>query len=105
MLTSENWIPVDTVSEVDSVAELTRQSRQFTKGLRYDVRDKPIAAALVTDRHPPKALFIAETEVTEALQDALAESEKATNSRLGFRPQVRMLFRTDMISVNGYSNM
>ncbi len=78
MLTNENWIPVDTVSEVDLVSALTREGRQFSKGLRYDVRDKPIAAALVTDRNPPIALFIAETEVTEALQDALADLETAT---------------------------
>jgi hypothetical protein len=78
ILTNENWIPIDNLSDADLVSELTRKNLRFTKGLRYDVRDKPIAAALLTDRNPPLAMFIADTEVSEDLEHALSELEKAT---------------------------
>ena len=38
MLTTENWIPIEGVHEVDLVQALTEQRRRFIKPLRYDAR-------------------------------------------------------------------
>jgi hypothetical protein len=38
MLTTENWIPIEGVHEVDLIQTLTEQRRRFMKPLRYDAR-------------------------------------------------------------------
>ena len=38
MLTSENWIPIEGIHEVDLIQALTEQGRRFVKPLRYDAR-------------------------------------------------------------------
>jgi len=38
MLTSENWIPLEGIHEVDLIEALTQQRRRFMKPLRYDAR-------------------------------------------------------------------
>jgi hypothetical protein len=38
MLTTENWIPIEGVHEVDLIQALTMQRRRFMKPLRYDAR-------------------------------------------------------------------
>jgi hypothetical protein len=36
MLTTENWIPIESIYEVDLIEVLTEQKRRFVKPLRYD---------------------------------------------------------------------
>jgi hypothetical protein len=38
MLTTDNWIPIEGVHEVDLIQALTEQKRRFMKPLRYDAR-------------------------------------------------------------------
>jgi hypothetical protein len=38
MLTTENWIPIEGVYEIDLIQALTEQRRRFVKPLRYDAR-------------------------------------------------------------------
>lgn len=60
MLTTENWIPFETLHEKELVDALTRQSRHFVRSLRYNMAaDRPLAAAVVTDTQPkPTAMYI-----------------------------------------------
>src|SRR5438046_9024444 len=38
MLTTDNWIPIDGIHEVDLMQVLTERRRRFMKPLRYDAR-------------------------------------------------------------------
>lgn len=58
MLVNENWIPCETLEEYSLIDDLTTQRRSFLKGLRFEVRDKPLASALLTDLKPPVGLYL-----------------------------------------------
>ena len=50
MLTTDNWIPIDGIHEVDLVQALTERRRRFMKPLRYDARSAALFAnALLLD--------------------------------------------------------
>lgn len=50
MLTTENWIPLEGLHELDLIQTLTDQKRRFMKPLRYDARSAaPFANALLLD--------------------------------------------------------
>jgi Protein of unknown function (DUF1173) len=50
MLTTENWIPIEGVHEVDLIQALTEQRRRFMKPLRYDARSvAPFPNVLLLD--------------------------------------------------------
>ena len=38
MLTTENWIPVEGIHEIDLIKALTEEGRRFVKPLRYDAK-------------------------------------------------------------------
>ncbi|KIP98782.1 hypothetical protein RU07_21925 [Agrobacterium tumefaciens] len=50
--------------------------RSFTKGLRFNVKDRPIATAILTDLKPPGALYIQPADVDDAYSEVLTELEK-----------------------------
>ncbi len=60
MLTTANWIPVESSYENELVELLTEQKRSFVKTLRYNLSPKePLAAAMLTDVQPDGcALYI-----------------------------------------------
>src|SRR5438445_10151226 len=50
MLTTEHWIPIEGMHEVDLIQALTEQKRRFIKPLRYDARSaSPFPNALLLD--------------------------------------------------------
>ena len=50
MLTTENWIPIEGIHEVDLIQALTEQRRRFMKPLRYDARSvAPFPNVLLLD--------------------------------------------------------
>lgn len=50
MLTTEHWIPIESLHEVDLIHALIVQKRRFVKPLRYDARNAaPFANALLLD--------------------------------------------------------
>lgn len=76
MLTTKNWLPVETPEELELVSQLVDGQRSFTKGLRFNVKDRPIATAILTDLKPPCALYIQPADVDEAYSEILTELEK-----------------------------
>jgi hypothetical protein len=53
MLTTEHWIPVEGIHEVDLIQALTVQRRRFMKPLRYDARSvAPFPNVLLLDTGP-----------------------------------------------------
>lgn len=58
MVCNEKWIPVEHLSEAELIASLIDQRRPFIKGLRFNVKDRPIASVLLTDTKPHTAMFI-----------------------------------------------
>lgn len=47
-----------------------------TKGLRFDVKDRPIVTAILTDVKPPCALYVRPADVDDAYSEILTELEK-----------------------------
>lgn len=78
---NENWIPFENKLEYDLLQELVKKKRRFVKSLRYNMsQDKPLAAAVLTDRPEGiEAIYIEPANPTEgyskALQDLIAESD------------------------------
>lgn len=67
MLVNENWIPVESLSELQLIDHLTADKRSFTKTLRFNVKERPIASALLTDTTPVCAMYIQPEEAGAAL--------------------------------------
>jgi hypothetical protein len=78
MLVNENWIPVESLSELQLIDHLTADKRNFTKMLRFNVKERPIASALLTDTTPVCAMYIQPEEAGEAYRQVLGEMEKET---------------------------
>lgn len=63
MLTTEQWIPVESGAEKSLVDRLVAEKRQFEKGLRYNLAvDKIIASAVLVDTASPVALYVASAD-------------------------------------------
>lgn len=84
MVVTEEWLPIENVFELDLLARLVGDRRQFTKGLRYNLTStRPLAAAVLQDTRPSSAaLYVipptAEADYGAALQDLVSESELAS---------------------------
>ncbi|WCA73016.1 DUF1173 family protein (plasmid) [Agrobacterium tumefaciens] len=78
MLVNENWIPVESFSELQLIDHLTADKRSFTKTLRFNVKERPIASALLTDTTPVCAMYIQPEDAGEAYGQVLGEMEKET---------------------------
>jgi hypothetical protein len=60
MLTTENWVPLDGLQDLDLIQVLTEQKRRFMKPLRYDARSAaPFSNVLLLDTvTPPTPLHV-----------------------------------------------
>lgn len=74
MLTTDNWIPFETMHEKKLIDCMTEAGRSFYKGLRYNMAsDRPLCALCATDTSPREtAMFIDEGVATEDQKAALA---------------------------------
>jgi hypothetical protein len=75
MLTTDNWIPIDGIHEVDLIQALTERRRRFIKPLRYDAR----SAALF-----PNALLLdtgAKPTPLHVLSSLMDPNDRATKER------------------------
>lgn len=60
MLVTNNWIPFESLRELEVVTALTEQSRAFQKQMRFNLPpDAPITSAVLLDTAEPIALFVA----------------------------------------------
>jgi hypothetical protein len=73
LVTSSEWLPVDSLVEVSLVRQLVRERRAFVKSLGYQAfNSAPVAAATLTDAGPsPVAVFIADSEEEERRELAI----------------------------------
>lgn len=63
MLVSENWIPCETLRELELLSALTAERRAFQKQMRFNLaKDAPIASAVLLDTPNPVALFVADND-------------------------------------------
>lgn len=61
MLVANNWIPFESLRELDVLKALTEQSRAFQKQMRFNLpADVPIASVVLLDTTDPVALFVAD---------------------------------------------
>ncbi len=61
MLVTDNWIPFESLRELEVLDALTEQSRAFQKQLRFNLPvDAPIASAVLLDTTDPIAVFVAD---------------------------------------------
>lgn len=59
MVTTDNWIPFESLSDKNLIDSLSRDGRRFIKGLRYNLSNtRPLAAAVLTDTQVPTAMYI-----------------------------------------------
>ena len=83
VLTTENWIPVEHVHDLQLLAALTDTGRRFSKGMRYNLASsRPLASAVLSDTAPlPFALYAIPPNVSDeyrlALEVLTANSELA----------------------------
>ncbi|MCX8953531.1 DUF1173 family protein, partial [Ruegeria sp. NA] len=61
MLVTDNWIPFESLRELEVLNALTEQSRAFQKQMRFNLpADAPIASAVLLDTSDPVAVFVAD---------------------------------------------
>ena len=75
MLVSQNWIPFETLRELDLLSALTSESRAFQKQMRFNLaKDAPIASAVLPDTSTPVALLCAYNDTYVKYINDLTES-------------------------------
>ena len=81
---NEHWLPFETLSEWELLAELHRGQRRFTKGLRYNLPStKPLACAVLQDTGDAStALFVVPSGLEGAYDSLLAELAERGGPRL-----------------------
>lgn len=65
MVTNTNWIPFESADEMSLIHALTAEGRAFVKCQRFNVRDRPIASALLVDTKPATAMYIVPDDATD----------------------------------------
>lgn len=82
MITTENWIPFESVQEKMLIDRLTEQSRHFVKGMRYNMPlDRPLATVVLSDTRPtPTGMYIVGADSSD--EEIAAVEELAGNSSL-----------------------
>lgn len=78
MVTTENWIPVEDMSQFQLIDQLTADERNFTKTLRFNVKNRPIATALLTDVKPACAMYVLPADSDEVYKEIVAGIEAET---------------------------
>lgn len=74
MVTTDSWIPFESLPEKNLIDKLSRDERRFIKALRYNLADtRPLAAAVLTDTHVPTVMYIHPPGAGEEYAIALAE--------------------------------
>ena len=73
VVTTENWIPVEHVHDLQLLTALTRAGQRFSKGLRYNLTSsRPLASAVLSDTSPlPVALYAVPPNVSDEYRQAL----------------------------------
>lgn len=73
MTVNENWLPFDSMDELDLVDNLTSTGKHFLKGMRYNMAaGDVIASALVIDEnHQTEAIYLVPDGADEAYYDQL----------------------------------
>ncbi len=67
-----NWLPFDGLNEHALLAQLVKDGRRFTKGLRYNLkRQRPLASAVLQDVGRPVALYVIPSDASETFRDDL----------------------------------
>ena len=67
MPVTANWIPFEHIFDKAIIDTLTKTSRRFTKGLRYNLsKKKPLASVVLSDTDPePTAMYVIPVEAEE----------------------------------------
>lgn len=84
MVVTQEWLPIESVFELDLLTALVTQQRHFIKGMRYNLAStRPLASAVLQDTKPVSAaLYIipptAEADYGSALNDLVEGSELAS---------------------------
>ena len=78
MLVNSDWLPVESIEEFSLLETLTTDSRSFLKGLRFNVRDRPLASALLTDTKPPVGLYLVPPDEDAAFAGIIDELSAQT---------------------------
>ena len=73
VLTTENWIPVEQLHDMQLLAALIDSGRRFSKGLRYNLASsRPLASVVLSDTAPlPFALYAIPPNVNDEYRLAL----------------------------------
>jgi hypothetical protein len=73
MLTTPEWLPVESLYELRLIEHLVRAQRRFDKCLRYNLPlSKPLASAVLADTEVPVALFLSPPDAPEPWDADLA---------------------------------
>ena len=80
MLVDRNWVPFESMDDLELIERLTSKQRSFIKGMRYNLpASELIASILMTDTRHPTPIYIAsagaEEDYYETLNDVMKNSE------------------------------
>lgn len=78
MLVNSDWLPVESIEEFSLIEALTTGNRSFLKGLRFNVRDRPLASVLLTDTKPPVGLYLVSPGQDKAFEGIIDELSAQT---------------------------
>lgn len=81
VICTREWLPVETVDEVDLLNALVAQHRHFIKGLRYNTAaDAPMASAVLLDSTAKEtALYIVPAAASEAYRAGIEELQEGSS--------------------------
>ena len=81
VICTKEWLPVETVDEVDLLNALVAQRRHFIKGLRYNTpADAPLASAVLLDSTAKEtALYVVPAAASEAYRAGIEELQDGSS--------------------------
>lgn len=81
VICTKEWLPVETVDEVDLLNALVAQRRHFIKGLRYNMGgDAPMASAVLLDTTAKEtALYVVPASASEAYRAGIEELQDGSS--------------------------
>lgn len=72
MTVNENWLPYESLNELQLLNKLTRENKKFTKSLRYNLPTAtPLASVIMTNANKTTALYICPAAATETYKNDL----------------------------------
>ena len=80
MITTQNWIPFETLDELTLLGFLTRYRQKSVKGLRFQLpENKPTVCVLLPEARPkPIAMFVVPADADQAYETALDDMISAS---------------------------